>query len=83
MTKAELKAYLKDCVPVVSRGKVSLVKETKLDEVEVEEQDWPLPDGAKAFLDQHPEGSDRGGYVPWVEVGAARVYYYEPDGEWA
>lgn len=39
-------------------------------------------DTYEAYLDDHPEGSDRGGYVVWVEKDDDRCYYYEPDGEW-
>jgi len=38
--------------------------------------------GAVLYVDEHPEGSDRGGYVPWIEMGGQQAFYYEPDGEW-
>lgn len=49
-------------------------------------------DPSLGYLDDHPEGRDRGGYVPYVvsvhkfEVGGNEynwtVYFYEPDQEW-
>ena len=38
------------------------------------------------YVDEHPEGSDRGGYVPFLKATCDGVqvefYYYEPAGEW-
>ena len=34
------------------------------------------------YIDAHPEGSDRGGYVVWVEHGNEKCFYYEPSCEW-
>jgi hypothetical protein len=40
----------------------------------------------EGFLDEHPEGADRGGYVPWLRFSGSdsvySVYWYEPDGQW-
>jgi hypothetical protein len=33
----------------------------------------------KGYVDEHPEGSDRGGYVPFWEVDGVAVYWYD---EW-
>ena len=79
MNTDELLNYLEGTYPEVDKGKVTLYRDTPEGEVEV-----PLPEGAKGYVDAHPEGSDRGGYVPWLEVpGASPVFYYEPTGEWS
>lgn len=36
----------------------------------------------EAYLDEHPEGSDRGGHVVWVKHGDEKCYFYGPSGEW-
>lgn len=37
----------------------------------------------EAWVGAHPEGSDRGGLVVWVEVtDGSLAYFYEPDAEW-
>jgi hypothetical protein len=42
----------------------------------------PQPEYVKsAYVDEHPEGQDRGGYVVWVDGNnGGSAYYY--DGEW-
>ena len=30
----------------------------------------------KGYLDEHPEGADRGGYCPFVFVGDAEAFYH-------
>jgi uracil phosphoribosyltransferase len=78
-TSRELLEYLTGVCPAVSKGVVTLMREKETEQEEV----VPLPDGAKAYVDSHPEGSDRGGYVPYVELASGvSVYYYEGDGEW-
>jgi hypothetical protein len=76
----ELLNYLEDTYPTTEKGRVtglSRYHSGVLEEV-------PLPAGAEGYVDAHPEGSDRGGYVPWLEVpGASPVFYYEPEGEWS
>jgi len=34
----------------------------------------------KGWLDEHPEGEDRGGYVPFVFAGEAKAFFHS--GEW-
>jgi hypothetical protein len=76
--KIGLLDFLKDVVPDVKKGVVTLVRES-----EEGEEPFPLPDGAKAYVDAHPEGSDRGGYCPFVELADGQMaFYYEPDGTW-
>lgn len=37
-----------------------------------------------AYLDEHPEGAGRGGYVTWVEFNdGSKIYYMDNDGEWS
>ena len=38
-----------------------------------------IEDGDLGCIEEHPEGSDRGGYVPTLTNGC---YYMENDGEW-
>ena len=33
----------------------------------------------KGFLGAHPEGVDRGGYVPWWKDGGVEVYLYHDE----
>ena len=42
------------------------------------------PDYVKeVWVDQHPEGADRGGYVVWVALDDGKeVYFHESDYEW-
>lgn len=58
--------------PEPNKGKVNL-----------EDQDGkPLEVEGEGWLDAHPEGSDRGGYVPYWVRGEERAYYDETGGEW-
>ena len=34
------------------------------------------------YIDQHPEGSDRGGNVEWVFAKDTQAYWMENDGKW-
>jgi len=63
----KLEAWLK-----TNKGKVNL-----------EDQDGkPLEVEGEGWVDEHPEGSDRGGFVPcWVR-GAELAYYDEFGEEW-
>lgn len=60
--------------PDVNRGKVTL-----------QDQDGnpliPEVEG-EGYVDPHPEGSDRGGYVPYWERNGAQVYYDENGEGW-
>lgn len=76
MNEAELLKFVRRLTPVMECGEVKHLLTN--DETVV-----PLPEGVYGYLDSHPEGSDRGGYVPWLfGSGGASVYYYEPEGEW-
>jgi hypothetical protein len=80
-------------VPECDGGKVTLERYTDTDYEETrplnEEELAELaalgvvPDNNGHFgcLDEHPEGSDRGGYVPTLNDSAS-TFYYEPSGEW-
>jgi hypothetical protein len=68
-----------------NKGKVTLMQEDD----EGNEKEFSLEalgyTEVSSYIDSHPEGSDRGGYVPYVEaVGPDKkhynVYYYEHDG---
>lgn len=37
----------------------------------------------ESYVDDHPEGSDRGGYVPYLEASGHTFFYYENAGEWS
>jgi len=83
VNRTELLKYLEGCTPSVHKGVVTLTKEVARGEGWVEDQDVPLPEGCKGYVDEHPEGSDRGGYCPFVELpSGASVFYYEGDGTW-
>lgn len=62
--------------------------EDQINEGGVFQAEIPLSDFGitEAYLEEHPEGSDRGGYVPTVfryTPGAKETaYYMELDGEW-
>jgi hypothetical protein len=80
MTTKELLAYVQGTTPETDKGRVFLVRDSET----AEEETVPLPEGCEGFVDEHPEGSDRGGYVPWVKLpSGAGVFYYEPSGEWS
>lgn len=71
----ELFEYVEGCWPVVSRGQVV--------ELESDEERKPLPEGVTGYVDAHPEGADRGGYVPFLETESGKlIFYYGPAGEW-
>lgn len=77
MSNDELLKYLDGCWPRVNKGVVTLIREDETGkEIEV-----PLPDGSTAYVDDHPEGSDRGGYVPFVEINGIQACY-DSSGEW-
>lgn len=79
MTGDELLDFLKGLSPLAEKGRVSLVREGE----DGSEEPAPLPEGAAAYVDAHPEGADRGGYVPTVELpDGTCAYWSEPDGFW-
>ncbi len=83
MDRKELLQYLEGSYPTVNKGVVTLTKVVEKGEGWEGEEDLPLPEGCRAYLDAHPEGSDRGGYCPFVELpSGASVFYYEGDGTW-
>ena len=62
-----------DVVPDCNGGKVTLA---------LTEEQWDylgLSDGEVGSVEPHPEGSDRGGYVPTLDAGP---HYDEGGGEW-
>jgi hypothetical protein len=72
------------CWPEVSGGKVVCLVRDDGDERELLDEEYEYlglaPDEDDyGCVDAHPEGSDRGGYVPTLRGGS---YYYEPAGEW-
>lgn len=77
MDKAQLLAYLEDYYP----GDMDKGRFTELIHAETG-QVVPLPEGVIGYLDSHPEGPDRGGYVPWLELpsGASVFHHYD---EWS
>jgi hypothetical protein len=83
-----------DVEPKCCGGKVSLLKYVEGDrrptsnssgfvDLTEEDLDWlglsPDADGDYGTVEEHPEGSDRGGYVPTLSSGE---HYDEGDGEW-
>jgi len=67
--------------PMVCEGEVTLVKEDdEGNEVEVALSEFNI---IKGYVDEHPEGSDRGGFVPWVRLNDdVEAYHMENDGCW-
>jgi len=64
----------------MGKGQVALFKDDDQgNEIDVTAN---YPD-IELYIDEHPEGADRGGYVPWAEAGSDTAFYYGPDGEWA
>jgi hypothetical protein len=70
----------------ISRGKFELCKFT--DEVDPStqcyENDGPCVgfEGCELYLDDHPEGSDRGGYVVFCELNGETAHFDEGMGDW-
>jgi len=78
-----------DLLPVCDEGKVSLDVHTDLPPGRSpgwEDLHLLLEHGVgfeKGYLGEHPEGSDRGGYVPYVVAKDGQTAYYcENEGEW-
>lgn len=79
MTGDELLDFLRGLCPLAEKGRVSLVRELE----DGSEEPVRLPDGATAYVGEHPEGPGRGGYVPTVELpDGTCAYWAEPDGFW-
>jgi hypothetical protein len=74
MTKQELFELIDGYWPVISKGRVV--------GLENDEGEKPLPDGVVGYVDAHPEGSDRGGYVPFLETDGEQVYHYACKWRW-
>lgn len=60
-----------DVRPVCRKGQVTLEP--------LAPDELGITDG---YLHEHPEGSDRGGYVPTVFTASGSAYYDENAGEW-
>jgi hypothetical protein len=78
-------------VPVVQKGQVTLAKTAydaesgcyDYDESETTQEDLEKVGFLEGWLEEHPEGSDRGGYVPTVFFkNGQSSYYHENAGEW-
>jgi hypothetical protein len=71
-------------IPVPSEGKI--VSFYRLNEFMRDDDDGQIPYTLadlgvdKGWLDEHPEGADRGGYVPFVFAGEAKAFFRS--GEW-
>lgn len=61
--------------PVVNKGKVTL-------EWTDETFDDSVFDNYEGWVEEHPEGSDRGGYRPYVEVNGEGLAYNENGDGW-
>jgi len=70
-------------IAVIEEGKVIGFIREELKDQEVEEVEMPysLADSGvdKGWLDEHPEGADRGGYCPFVFAGEASAFFHD---EW-
>jgi hypothetical protein len=67
-------------IPSVKKGVVTLI--SSLDEQLLEQVVATQMGITKMYVDEHPEGSDRGGYVPYVEASGEKAFYYEPAESW-
>jgi len=74
MTNEELAEELnqKSAFPDVNKGKVQILG--------IDEK--PIDCPGTGYVDAHPEGADRGGYVPYWECNGAKAYYSSNE-EWA
>jgi hypothetical protein len=79
MNHKQLLAFAGKAWPVIEKGKiVHLVREPETPETEI----VPLPEGVEGYLDEHPEGADRGGYLPTLKSGNAEIQYDDQTGIW-
>lgn len=77
-TKTEILAALNEYGP----GEIEKGRFSTLYSHGDEEHELPLPEGWEGYLDAHPEGSDRGGYLPTVHGPGGSFMFSEHDGEW-
>ncbi len=79
MTEEELVEKLKGLEPRVNKGRVTLWRDSGTEEEQDVTAEFP---GAELYLDEHPEGVDRGGYCPYVEYGGLKAVFGCVEGEW-
>lgn len=75
--------------PIINRGRVTGLGNPRYNETPLtpeQLQNFGIDPNNIGYVDAHPEGSDRGGYVPFVavKVGGTEetLMYDEIDGEW-
>lgn len=81
----DLAEYLNtnNMMPKCAKGRVSLVKYTEDDEyIPLTTDELRSIDFTEGYIEAHPEGVDRGGYVPTVHTANECAYYDENAGEW-
>lgn len=89
--KKSLRKILSGWEPIVESGRILRLERSHFEnydepqeedefgeEVELEK----LIPGAVGSLEEHPEGSDRGGYVPTIHLDNRWTYWDEIDGQW-
>jgi hypothetical protein len=80
MNQKELLALAKKTWPVIEKGKVvHLLRNPETENEEI----VPLPEGVEGYLEEHPEGADRGGYLPILTSGVAQIEYDSQSGTWS
>jgi hypothetical protein len=80
MNQEELLAYVDGTTPVVVKGQVvHLLREDE----NVDDQVVALPEGVEGWVEEHPEGSDRGGWVPvLVTESGEKLFFDELETGW-
>jgi len=73
-----LKKALEGYTQIVEKGKIVLLED---DNGEAKALEDVVP-GGEGYLDEHPEGADRGGYVPTVFLGRNYMYWDKENGGW-
>lgn len=76
--EVSLKKMLDGYSPVVRKGQVVELENDDGDRISLQ---LVVPE-ASGYLDAHPEGADRGGYVPMVFLGRQWTYWDSEDGSW-
>ena len=77
--EVSLVKVLQDYCPVIDKGQlIALENREDCEWMHLQEV---LP-GAEGYLEAHPEGADRGGYVPMVFLGKKAVYWDPSDTGW-
>jgi hypothetical protein len=72
-----------DIVPECAKGRVSLVRRDDSDEfIPLALEELSSIGFIEDYVEEHPEGSDRGGYVPTIHTSDECAYYDESAGEW-